>query len=269
MTPKLLLKKAVSDAVFRSGLCRGAAEATNGFRALTYHSITDALSGSDAYQMTTPRQMFDDQMAYLKENRYAVVSCDEAVDALIGRKPLPPRSICITFDDGFRDNLTNAIPVLERYGFRATIFLTVDYMGAGREYLDWNEARSAAGSGVVSFGAHTMSHRRLRGLGADGLDREIVISRRILEDKLGVPIGLFAYPFGSYGSFDRGVKKTLLAAGYKAAFTTVAGSNGPGADIFALRRTRISWYDDAREFEKQLAGSYDWYRLWQMLERPL
>jgi peptidoglycan/xylan/chitin deacetylase (PgdA/CDA1 family) len=269
LTGKLLLKKTVSEAIFRLGLCKSTSGTTDGFRALNYHSITDSLSENDAYQMTTPRQIFEDHMAYLKENHYSVVTCDEAVGALIDKKPLPPRSVCITFDDGFKDNLTNAVPILKRNGFRATIFLTADYVGKSKEYLDWDEVGSIARAGAVSFGAHTMSHRRLRGLDADQLHREIVASKRVLEDRIGVPVDLFAYPFGSYGSFNRNTKESLRSNGYKAAFTTVAGFNKTGTDVFALNRTRVSWYDDEREFEKQLSGSYDWYRLWQMMARPL
>jgi peptidoglycan/xylan/chitin deacetylase (PgdA/CDA1 family) len=101
----------------------------------------------------------------------------------------------------------------------------------------------------------------------DDLESEIYASKRILEDNLKTVVDLFAYPFGSYGSFDNEVKAALKAGGYKAAFTTIAGVNTLSADLFALKRTRISWYDDEAEFLKELEGDYDWYGIWQALGR--
>jgi peptidoglycan/xylan/chitin deacetylase (PgdA/CDA1 family) len=219
--------------------------------------------------MTTPKESFASQLKFLSENGYNVLSCDDAVDRVIANDDMPPNSISITLDDGFKDNLTNCLPILEKYGFKATIFLAVGYIGKGGEYLNWDDIKFLSKTGLVSFGAHSLSHRRLSGLGQEDLMRELIISKKMLEDNLKTKIDLFAYPFGSYGSFDSRTESVLKSSGYKAAFTTIAGCNTQRTNLFRLRRTRISWYDDEREFKKELTGGYDWYSIWQMVERTV
>ncbi len=260
---KLIFKKAVSGIFSRTRFLRRDSE---GFRVLNYHSIPGESLKEDADQMTTPKEYFARQLKYLNENRYNVISCGEAVKNTGLRVAMPPRSVCITFDDGFKDNLTNALPALEKYGFKATIFPAVDYIGKNSDFLAWDEIKGLSKTGLISFGAHSLSHRRLSSLNDNDLEREAGLSKSILEDNLGMRVDLFAYPFGSYGSFDGRAEQILMAKGYKAAFTTIAGSNTAGTDLFRLRRTRISWYDDEKEFPKELAGDYDWYRVWQMAD---
>lgn len=265
---KLILKKAISEISFRlRSPFRNRVDANN-YRVLNYHSISDDFLNDDIYaQMTTPKKSFDDQLKFIKENRYNVLSCDEVVCRVMENVPMPPRAICITFDDGFKDNLTNGLPILEKYGFKATIFLTVDYIGKSRKYMNWDSIKLLSNTKLVSFGAHSLSHRRLRDLSLEELERELVVSKKVLEENLMKKVDLFAYPFGSYDSFDLRAEKVLKSGGYKAAFTTIAGLNTPKTNLFRLRRTRISWYDDKKEFKKELEGDYDWYSVWQMAGR--
>lgn len=266
---KLIFKKAVSGLFAGVRSLSGRKYPGNGFRALNYHSISDKFSDRDiCAQMTTPRGLFEDQMRFLKERGYSVLSCSEAVNMMGGSAAMPPKSVCITLDDGFKDNLVNGLPALERYGLKATIFLTVDYIGRGGEYLNWDDIKTLSGSGLISFGSHSMSHRKLSLLGTADLEKELVTSKHILEDRLAAAVDLFAYPFGSYGSFDSKTEEFLRSCGYRAAFTTIAGFNTLNTDPFRLRRTRISWYDDKTEFAKELSGDYDWYRMWQMMAGP-
>ncbi len=263
MSKKLIMKKAVSDLLFPLSLLLNGKR--DGFRVLNYHSITDSLEKEDSYQMTTPRALFEAQLRFLSENGYNVVSCGEAVKALTGHTQMPPRTVCITFDDGFKDNMTYALPVLKKFNYKATIFLTTGYIGKSRKYLDWNDVKYMTESGIFSAGGHSLSHKKLSALPPDELSAELVSSKKILEDKLGQPVDLFAYPFGCYGSFDARTKDLLKSSAYKAAFTTIAGFNTRAADPFEIRRTRISWFDDKREFLKELSGAYDWYKIWQKI----
>jgi peptidoglycan/xylan/chitin deacetylase (PgdA/CDA1 family) len=262
---KLALKKVISDLYLYTNPFVKNSIRKKGFRALNYHSITDSLANGDCYQMTTPRGLFERQLKFLSENGYNVLSCGEAVDALVEKKEIPPKAVCITFDDGFKDNMTCALPVLEKYNFKATIFLTAAYIDKGGEYLSWNDVRDISKTGIFSFGGHSMSHKKLFALSPEELRLELADSKRILEDNLRTSIDLFAYPFGSYGAFDGNAKNFLKTSGYRAAFTTIAGFNTAKTDPFEFRRTRISWHDDEMEFSKELLGAYDWYEAWQKI----
>ncbi len=270
MDKKLTLKKTIANIAFHFNPFRTILDVARGeFRVLTYHSITDDLIGDDNYQMTTPKELFKEQMRYLNENSYSVIPCGEMIDNIKENKEMPPKTICITFDDGFKDNLTNAAPILARYGFRATIFLTVNFIGRSEQWLNWDDLMELTAMGIFSFGSHSLSHKKLHRLETNELKNEMGLSKNILEDHLRTTIDLFAYPFGCYGSFDKSAVDAVKSAGYKAAFTTIAGSNTIESDPYLMRRTRISWFDDKYEFAKELEGAYDWYELWQKIRRTL
>ena len=235
-------------------------------RVLMYHSISDDCCEKDPFQLTTPLYLFEAQMRFLMENQYHVVSCGDFVDHLFSKKPWPEKTIALTFDDGFRDNL-KVIPVLEKYGLPATIFVAVDFIENDPNYLDWSDLRALSGSGLITIGSHTKSHRNLRRLDFNQLRAEISDSKKTLEYFLGRQIDLFAYPFGSYGSFDERAIGLLKSEGYRAAFTNIAGECSEKTDPYHIRRTRVSWFDHEREFPKLLEGAYDWYRVWQRLRR--
>lgn len=267
ITGKLALKKSISDLFYnlisRPGLCGD----KNTFRALVYHSITDKFAADDFAQMTTPKELFEKQISFLRDNGYEVFSCSQMVDTLYRKTPIPGKVVCITFDDGFKDNLLYAKPILEAYGYKATIFLAVDFVEKGGPYLGWDDIKDLSAGGVFEFGSHTCSHRKLSELTKQKLEYEITRSKEILESKLGRRVDLFAYPFGSYDSFDKDTMEIVKRAGYRAAFTNVIGSVNMASDPFRLNRTRISWTDDIYEFRKEIIGSYDWYKIWQRLSR--
>jgi len=267
MNNKLILKRSISHLSHMLNSLSGGSVLKKGFRVLNYHSITDELVRDDHSQMTTPKILFERQMEYLRDSGYAVLDCREAVQMLVEKRPIPGRVVCITFDDGFKDNLTNAFGAMKRFGFKATIFLTTDFIGKNDGYLNWDDISVLLRTGLFFFGAHSTSHRKLCGMDSENLFKELAESKSTIEARIKVPIELFAYPFGSFGSFDKNVKDAVRKIGYKAAFTTIGGHNSPDADLFELRRTRISWCDDEKEFEKQLLGSYDWYRLWQRMTK--
>lgn len=267
MQVKSILKKAVSDVIYKINPFGIPHIEAGSFRVLNYHSITDELVKDEYGQMTTPKSIFNDQMRFLSDNGYNVLSCGKLVEILFQQKPIPEKAICITFDDGFKDNLRNAAPILENYGYCATIFITTDFIGKEQCYLTWDELCSLKQSARFDVGSHTCTHRKLAVLDHVEIDKEIETSKKVLEDRLKTAVDLFAYPFGSYDSFNEDTVNALKAKGYKAAFANIAGTNTSATDIFRLKRTRISWYDDIKEFRKELLGAYDWYSLWQRISK--
>ncbi|ACX52714.1 polysaccharide deacetylase [Ammonifex degensii KC4] len=214
---------------------------------LMYHKVNpDPRAGG--LGLRVPPEKFEWQMRYLKTHGYHVVSMEEAYDYLTRGKPLPPKPVVITFDDGYEDNYLYAWPILKRYGYPATIFLAADAVGSynffdadyGRQprnqMLTWQEIKEMATSGKITFGAHTMTHPRLTKVDPERQRYEIFRCREVLGKKLGRPVDFFSYP---YGDFDARVVELVKEAGFKGAVTCVQGVNWPGADPYTLKRVRV------------------------------
>jgi len=241
-----------------------------GIRALVYHSITDGLIKREWEENTTPKDLFARHMKYLADNKYNVISCKEAVEHLTKNRAIPPRAVVITFDDGYRDNYINAAPLLEKYNFHATIFLTTDFLrdySGDKQYLSLSEIKDMQKCRLVDFGCHGLTHKALTMLGEKGLHKEIKVAKQKLEDALGKKMFLFAYPFGHSGSYNKKVINSLKEAGFVGAYTSIFGLNHPKINPFLLRRNRVSWLDELREFEKHLTGAYDWCALCEFFRR--
>lgn len=186
-------------------------------------------------------QSFERQMRFLRERRYNIMPLTELADLIRDKKGLPPRTVAVTFDDGYLDNYTNAYPVLKKYNIPATIFVVVNRIGrrvGNDDYMNWQQIKELSESGLVTIGSHSMNHLNLNEVESeDELRYEIAESRIILEEALNRKVSLFSYPFGGLNNNAR-----LMAdkAGYKAAVGTNFPRGSPGDDIFALKRLRIS-----------------------------
>jgi len=263
---KISIKKNISKL---SDLFYKSEKLKNSIRILQYHNISDRYIPYEWGQMTTPKKLFNEQMRYLRDYNYNVISAEEVLDVLASDKNIPPKTVCITFDDGFSDNYINAFPILEKYGLKATLFITAKFIDGKPnlfgEYLTWSQIREMGRSGVFNFGSHSLSHKNMAGLNNDELTREIRESRKILEEMLGVKINTFAYPFGWHNSFDKKAFDVLEKEGFRCAFTGIYGANTKKTNRYSLRRISISWFDEHSEFQKILRGSYDWYSIYQKM----
>lgn len=197
---------------------------------LAYHSVSE--DAADKYSISA-----DDlaaQLAYLKAHGYSFVSLEQVPDMLAGRQNLPPRAVAITFDDGYEDNYTAALPVLRQYEAPATVFIITGKMGEPG-YLTWAQAAALARQGV-SIEAHTVSHIDLTRADAAVVRDELVRSRQEIATRLGRAPSFMAYPYGRYNAM---VEAQVQAAGYQGACGGRMGLNRPGADVYALRRVGI------------------------------
>jgi peptidoglycan/xylan/chitin deacetylase (PgdA/CDA1 family) len=235
-------------------------------RVLMYHKVND-LPGNP---LSVPVGVFDEQMAQLRELGYTVVALDQVLEYYANGTELPSRSVLITFDDGYRDNLEHAAPVLERYGYPAVLFVPIAYLddalplpheerlaarGVVNSTLDWSELAELEAAGV-RVESHGISHRPLADLALDEAAREIVLSKLRLEDRLGRPVRSFAYVKGSEAHYKPVHLSLLRQAGYNVAFTSVSGSNDRETDPLRLHRYNVEPYP-ARTFELVLAGACD------------
>lgn len=183
---------------------------------------------------------FMQQIAYLKENHYHVISLAELVEAIEFNRPLSPKSVVITFDDGYQDNYTYAFKILKQYGFPATIFVVTGQIGK-EGYLTWEQLREMEKNGLT-IGSHTQTHSYLPELSSEEQMKEMEGSKRILEKQLGHRVNFLAYPTGG---FSEQMKEAVRKAGYQAACTTNRGYNRLNQDVYELKRIRFGDEDNA------------------------
>jgi len=279
-----------------------------------YHGVAERTLG--AWTLIPPRR-FDEQIDYLSR-RYRIIDLESAVEQLQSGRPPTPYTAVITFDDGFRNNLTEAYPVLRKYNVPATIFLTTSLIDADPKYrgllwpdyvhclisraradridltdlglglvylgsmperyeqgirlceylktvsddekdriieiiaertggiipaddlevfggLSWDDVRRMEAEGLVSFGAHSVSHPILSRLRPEAMEKEIIDSQKIVAAHVNRPITTFAYPNGKKEDYtDETV--AVVSKHFRCALTTNEGLNRSGADLWELQR---------------------------------
>ena len=205
---------------------------------LMYHRINVVTPSTPAASrgLTVHPADFERQMTWLKRRGYQTLTQNELFGAVICGQPLPRRPIVITFDDGYRDNLYNAAPVLKRLGFRATAYVVSGRISNGdSSFLTWGMLRALEKHGV-EIGSHTMAHRDMTSLSDAQLLADLTTSRRLLERRLNHRVPWLAYPFGRYnGRVERAARR----AGYLLGVTTEPGAAQTARRPLALKRLRV------------------------------
>jgi peptidoglycan/xylan/chitin deacetylase (PgdA/CDA1 family) len=238
---------------------------------LMYHAISgdDSTAQSAYYKVTTRPEVFGLHMRLLHEGGYQVVGIEKGLDIFRQHGIKTRKLVVLTFDDGFRDFYTQALPVLGKYGFGATMYVPTSFIGEsplnfrGKDCMTWAEVRECRKAGI-EFGSHTVTHPKLYELSEENIRRELEESKSELEIKLGEPVNSFAYPFafpGGDAGFVTRFKSLLRAAGYHSNVTTRLGRVRPGDCPFTLRRLPVNSEDDAALFMAKIQGSYDWLTL--------
>ena len=203
---------------------------------LYYHYIRINPIASDkvGYGLSTPPAVFAAQMQYLADHGFHVISLHQAVVAIKNHSGLPSRPVVLTFDDGYADFFTAAIPVLRSHGFTATNFVISGHMGYGG-YMTPGQVVAADGMGFT-VGAHTVDHVALAAQPPARAAWEIKQSKLTLEGLLGHPVLDFAYPYGSFNAYDEAQAKS---DGFETAVSTLYGSWHSAGQLFFLSRLRI------------------------------
>ena len=246
-------------------------------RILCYHSVCDLPETKDCMDtLNVSPTVFDQQMAFLSKNGFNVITMDQFIDYKYENRKYPPKTVIITFDDGYRNNYINAFPILEKYNLKATFFVvtgdidsdkifhwlklgvqSLSHYRENKQYwlpLDRQNILDMSAHDAC-FGSHTDSHCRLREIDKNKAVNELKISKECLEEILSKPVRCFSYP---HGDMSNSVKSLVKAAGYSAAVSIMAGSNTLKSDFFELRRIAISGQDSYAEFKRKVEGAYDW-----------
>jgi hypothetical protein len=124
---------------------------------LSYHGFSKTTDDS----MTVTETAFEEQMRFLKQNGYRVITMKEFFDFLDFKRPIPRKSVVITIDDGWRSAYDIALPILKRYGYPATLFVYTDLIMRSNKTLTWEHVSELAGSGIMTIQCHTKTHRNL------------------------------------------------------------------------------------------------------------
>lgn len=220
---------------------------------IMYHKID---GNSAISRLSVSPENFKRQMYFLKNRHYNVVKLEDLAE-IVKKNKIPPRTIAITFDDGYENNYTNAYPVLKQLGLHATIFIIPALVGT-EDHATWSQILEMSESGVIAIGSHTMTHPWLPTQPVQKLDSEIKDSKAAIESHLNREVSAFSYPSGG---FNKDVRKKVVEAGYKIAVATNPGKKYPKHDIFAMKRLRISsTSDNLLVFWFEITGFYTWIK---------
>jgi peptidoglycan/xylan/chitin deacetylase (PgdA/CDA1 family) len=265
---------------------------------LMYHRVSDSPEDTvrPYYRTCTSPARFQEQMQWLADHGFHGMTLGDGLGWLAASQdpltnvrlpssdPRPPttsrRPVVLTFDDGYRDFLTAAMPVLETFGFTATVFLPTAFIGSDRrsfqniECLTWAEVNRLAQRGI-EFGSHTVTHPRLAQLSWEEVHQELTESKATIENAIGTSVATFAHPyaFPAGADYPGRLEQVLRDSSYCCCATTEIGRLRPGDNPYRIRRLPVNSCDDARLFGAKLAGAYDWVRvpqsLWKLSKRLL
>ena len=227
------------------------------FVTLSYHIINRAISDSIAIA----EEDFEQQLAYLHTHDYTALSLEQAIADLDGDRQAPQRSVLVTFDDGYADTLHVALPRLQAYGMRATLFVITGYIGQSNrwntracydvQHMTWDELRLWYENGC-DVGGHSHLHHCMTRLSLEELQETVEQNKHLLEQETGSAPRAFAYP---YGRFNRAVID-VVRQHYELAFATDGGTWNARVNHYAINRLTVSPAWTIEDFAARLDSIY-------------
>jgi peptidoglycan/xylan/chitin deacetylase (PgdA/CDA1 family) len=225
---------------------------------LMYHEI--AQPWETASRLAVTPSAWAEQLAYLYGEGFRTITATELSQAVSGRGQLPDHAVALTFDDGYADFHSRALPMLDRFGFTATLFVTTGWIQDAERLstghrpglmLSWSQIAEAAQAGI-EIAAHTRLHPQLDQLPGSLLREELYSSRAELEDKLGSAVTGLAYPFG-YSNVR--VRQAVRDLGHDYACAVGNAMISKESDLFALPRLTIRKATSMPTFQDVVRGS--------------
>ncbi|MEK6280046.1 MAG: polysaccharide deacetylase family protein [Acidobacteriota bacterium] len=212
---------------------------------LLYHKISEPRLDTRIRGAFTAPPRFRKQMSYLKSQGFVFYTASDLIKHFEERGEFPKRGVALTFDDGWKDNYTNAFPVLKEFGIKATIFIipsSIGQMSSGatadgekpHAHLSQDEILEMSREGI-EFGSHTMTHKLLNKIPESEVTAEIEEAKREIENLVQKPCWTFAYPAGFLSDT---AQRVVAQAGHIGAFSTVYGPEDR-VDLFALNRIEV------------------------------
>jgi len=218
---------------------------------LLYHDF----SKTRPSKMRVLETSFEEQMRFLKENDYHVITLGQFLDFMELKEQIPKKSVVITIDDGWKSLYTIAYPILKKYNFPATLFVYTDFIG-GKKGLTWDQIKELADNGF-DIECHTKTHRYLTktkdgetfDLFFKSVSEELIYPKKLLKRKLNRDCSCLAYPYGKTSSLVAAMTKKH---GYRAAFTVTRGGNPFYLHSYNINRSTIYGHYDLEKFIQNL-----------------
>ncbi len=238
----ILIAVAVADLLVGSGSAasiRPAAIALVRVPILMYHHISDNSrwpNDDRKKRLTVQPDRLAEQLDYLQRAGYTTITLDDLAAALRTGAPLPNKPVILTFDDGYQDFYTNAYPLLQRYGAKATIYIISGWVGRP-DIMTWDELRTLAASPLITIGAHTRTHPQLAKHSAERSWEELAGSKADLEARLHITVQHLAYPSGNY---NKTTIKQSQQIGFVTATTVHYGVQERADKLFELPRVFVN-----------------------------
>lgn len=225
-------------------------ESTENVPIFIYHHVAQlpATANSALRRWTVIPEKFEEQIKWFAQNGYHTITMAQLTAHLKKGQPLPPDTIILSFDDGWVDHYTTVLPVLKKYNFTGTFFVTTDSVGHSA-FVSWAQLEEMSKAGM-DIQAHSLTHPHLDKLSSEEAFEEIMGSKKAIEDHLSKPAVVFAYPFGSYND---AVIRMVKRAGFESA-ASVSGMNQGYMEghLYTLSRYAVTGDDTIDDLAQRL-----------------
>ena len=219
---------------------------------LTYHKFSE----SKTDKMTVTASTFEEQMKFLKDRGYHVITLDQLFDFLDFNIQIPKKSVVITIDDGWRSTYDIAFPILKKYGYPATLFVYTALITGSKVTLNWDLISEMAGQGI-DMQCHTRTHRKLTAPASkesfkeyfEAIEKELLDAAKAIKMRTQREVRYIAYPFGDINHLGVAL---LKKQGYRGGFTVARSSNAFYVNNYRVNRSMIFGEYTLQQFEKFL-----------------
>lgn len=246
---------------------------------LAYHRVLPDFAETETPMYSVLPEQFGEQMKYLADHGFKSLSLDEYDEILRGEREVPERAVMITFDDGYSDIYSIAMPIARYYCLKLNVFICTGFIAFDKAFiypetplhafnhnesnpdwwrpLSWQEIKTMREEGM-GIGFHGHTHRKMGQLSALEIHREFEKGLQIYTEKLGVACHHFAFPNGTADSYDETSVAIARHYGMQRLFTTRLKRTPIDAGEQLISRLTIHQEDDLETFKLKLYGAYDW-----------
>lgn len=232
---------------------------------LMYHRVIKTEEERGVYDTAVTLENFEKQIRYLKENNFEIITFLDLVNKKYMQR-FGKKYVIITFDDGYKDNYYNVLPLLKKYQIKIVLYLVSD-----SNYNEWDvnvsnrakekrfelmneeELLELKESGLVEFGGHTKRHLYMKNLSKDIMMKDLIESKSKVEKLIGKKLISFAYPWGVN---DKIAQQVVKECGYEFAVSTESGTACFSDNLYEIKRVGIYYKDDMEKFKKKVSGNY-------------
>lgn len=224
---------------------------------LMYHSVGDSDVLFNVFINDLERHL-----SFIKNKKYNVIRLVDLIKKIKNKEKISPKTVVITFDDGYKDNCTNAFPLLKKYDIPATIFISTSHMGKempnsegkSLSVMTWQEVKDMENFGLIDFAPHSHTHKSMDKMNINEFINEVNASEELLNQNLKRWVKIFSFP---KGKFKIEQLEYLRVADYLGAVTVNEGLTGNRDNPFSLKRNFVFSEGGFSQFKGKLNASVE------------